>query len=324
MQHFVAPGWWHGNVSQPRSITLMGVHAYLLTTQECDPGVWSTWAQTPLLCASLTEISCCGITFSADRKRGQRKGTTSKRSKILKKCEDKFRHSSRRAKLIWNRQNRHTVSKQFSTLFDSLYAAPTFRPLFGGSDFSALAWVSGKSPGSSEPLAKWNLWLTFFGDHVATRGRCSIGIQKTTQTGTQLRSCTWASLSLSPPAAFGGAPEGNWRILPSSHGPFLPTLLPSSSHPACIFLRCYWSGAVWGGVGEGRPGLGWGEGAQGGRRSSTGHLGPDPHPRTLDKIAPLSASGCCKLLESQPESRCDFLCLWPRNVLRCKCCDSNR
>ena len=67
--------------------------------------------------------SFAGNWKSADCKRGRRKGAT---SKIVKKCQKYFRHFSRRAKNVKNRQK---VSKSFSTLFDNFRAAPFFRPL---------------------------------------------------------------------------------------------------------------------------------------------------------------------------------------------------
>ena len=97
---------------------------------------------------------------SADRKRGQRKGATSKNVKSVKNIFDTFRHFSRKAKIVKTNSKgvknifdtfRHflhrakivnifqKVSKIFSTLFDNLCAAPVFRPLlgWGGTDFKA-------------------------------------------------------------------------------------------------------------------------------------------------------------------------------------------
>ena len=54
-------------------------------------------------------------------------GPRQKTSKIVKKCQKVFRHFSRRAKNVKNRQK---VSKSFSTLFDNFRAAPFFRPPF--------------------------------------------------------------------------------------------------------------------------------------------------------------------------------------------------
>ena len=49
-----------------------------------------------------------------------------KSSKSVKNIFHTFRHFSRRAKKVKNRQK---VSKYFSTLFDNFHAAPVFRPL---------------------------------------------------------------------------------------------------------------------------------------------------------------------------------------------------
>ena len=59
------------------------------------------------------------------------KGPRQKESKSVKIIFDTFRHFSRRAKKVKNRQ---TVSKIFLTLFDNFRAAPVFQPLLGGSD----------------------------------------------------------------------------------------------------------------------------------------------------------------------------------------------
>ena len=72
--------------------------------------------------------------LTADRKRGRRKGATSKN---VKKCQKYFRHFStiffaQGKKEVKNRQK---VSKYFSTLFDNFRAAPVFRPLLGASEF---------------------------------------------------------------------------------------------------------------------------------------------------------------------------------------------
>ena len=65
------------------------------------------------------------------------KGPRQKTSKIVKKCQKVFRHFStifaqgkKRQKIVKKRQ------KSFSTLFDNFRAAPFFRPLLGGSEFS--------------------------------------------------------------------------------------------------------------------------------------------------------------------------------------------
>ena len=72
----------------------------------------------------------------ADCKRGQRKGATSKTSKkSVKECQqiffDTFRHVSRRAKNVKNRQK---VSNISSTFFGNLRVAPVLRPLLRDSD----------------------------------------------------------------------------------------------------------------------------------------------------------------------------------------------
>ena len=102
------------------------------------------WPVCPAVCAGTFQDQKnfmqenIGLIFrsriSADRKRGQRKGATSKMSKSVEKCQkffDTFRHFSRRAKNVRNRQK---VSQIFSTLFDNFRAAPFFRPLLGGSE----------------------------------------------------------------------------------------------------------------------------------------------------------------------------------------------
>ena len=63
-------------------------------------------------------------------------------------------------------------------------------------------------------------------------------------------------------------PQGNWRTLPSSESPSLPTV-PLFPHPPGTFRNAPgW--ATWAGVGEAAHG-----GGRGG--SSKRHLGPDPH-----------------------------------------------
>ena len=72
--------------------------------------------------------------ISVSRKRGQRKGATSKKVKNRQNVNnifDTFRQFSRKAKNVKDRQK---VSKIFSTLFDNFRAAAVFRPLLGGSD----------------------------------------------------------------------------------------------------------------------------------------------------------------------------------------------
>ena len=66
---------------------------------------------------------------SVDRKRGQRKGATSKTSKSVKNIFDTFRHFSRRAKNVKNRQK---VSKYFRH----------FSPIFARHQFSGPSWGS--------------------------------------------------------------------------------------------------------------------------------------------------------------------------------------
>ena len=61
------------------------------------------------------------------------KGPCQKTSKATKKCQKYFRQFSRRATTVKNCQK---VSKVFSTLFDNFLAAPVFRPLLGGSEYS--------------------------------------------------------------------------------------------------------------------------------------------------------------------------------------------
>ena len=86
------------------------------------------------------KVPCPSFPFflkgAADRKRGRRKGATSKSvknrqkvSKIFSTLFDIFRAGAKKVK------NRQKVSKYVSTLFDNFRAAPVFRPLFGGSDF---------------------------------------------------------------------------------------------------------------------------------------------------------------------------------------------
>ena len=75
---------------------------------------------------------------SVDRKRGQWKGATSKKPKIVKNIFDIFRQFSRRAKSV---KNDLKVSKVFSTLFDSFQTAPVFRPLLGGSELCFFLYV---------------------------------------------------------------------------------------------------------------------------------------------------------------------------------------
>ena len=71
---------------------------------------------------------------SADCKRGQWKGAT---SKSVNSIFDTFRQFSRRAKNVKNRQK---MSKIFSTLFDNFRAAPVFRRLLGGSLITEGIW----------------------------------------------------------------------------------------------------------------------------------------------------------------------------------------
>ena len=77
---------------------------------------------------------CLTKSFSADRKRGQRKGATSKnvknRQKVSKIFSTLFDIFSRRAKNVKNRQK---VSNIFSTFFDKFRAAPVFQPFLGAS-----------------------------------------------------------------------------------------------------------------------------------------------------------------------------------------------
>ena len=73
--------------------------------------------------------------ISADRKRGQRKGATSKNVKNRQKVSkrfltlfDIFRAGQKNVK------NRQKASNIFSTLFDNFRTAPIFRPLLGASE----------------------------------------------------------------------------------------------------------------------------------------------------------------------------------------------
>ena len=93
----------------------------------------------------LTFFHCCTVVpclsilfscnFSMDRKRGQRKGATSKNVKNRQKVSDIFStlFDIFRAGKTKNVKHRQKVSKIISTLFDIFRAAPVFRPLLGGS-----------------------------------------------------------------------------------------------------------------------------------------------------------------------------------------------
>ena len=107
-----------------------------------------------------------------DRKRGQRKGATSK-----------------------NVKNRQKVSKIFSTLFDNFRAAPVFRPLLGGSEFWELLReclgipscsengpyhsesVSScrKRRGDQSAMVRWVIWLMHSSMHSQAKARKSAG-----------------------------------------------------------------------------------------------------------------------------------------------------
>ena len=85
--------------------------------------------------------------LSADCKRGRRKGATSKNIKTRQKVTKCFRQFSRRAKSVKNRQK---PSRSFSTLFDNFRAAPFFRLLLGGSDFTQFSRLEGQG-GQRDP-----------------------------------------------------------------------------------------------------------------------------------------------------------------------------
>ena len=114
--------------------------------------------------------------FQRIAKGAGRKGPCQKKSKIVKKRQTVFRHFSRRAKSVKNRQK---VSKIFSTLFDSFRAAPVFRPLLGGSDFFCCfrQGIAGMSrdfgrdvPGTEKTYARklWADYLFPIVQHVAS------------------------------------------------------------------------------------------------------------------------------------------------------------
>ena len=80
-------------------------------------------------------MSCLHLAVSGPQKGPAERGHFKKRQKSSKSAKnifDTFRHVSRRAKKVKNRQK---MSKIFSsTFFDNFCAAPIFRPLLGGSD----------------------------------------------------------------------------------------------------------------------------------------------------------------------------------------------
>ena len=79
-------------------------------------------------------ILFCPFNCQRTAKAASGKGPRQKTPKIGKKCQtcfETFRHFSRRAKNVNNRQE---VSKIFSTIFDNFRAAPVFRHLLGGSE----------------------------------------------------------------------------------------------------------------------------------------------------------------------------------------------
>ena len=82
-----------------------------------------------------THINISGGHYSADRKRGQRKGATSKErqtpSKSAKNIFDTFRHFSRRAKL---KKKSQKLSKSAKNIFD------TFRQFSRSTSFSVPFW----------------------------------------------------------------------------------------------------------------------------------------------------------------------------------------
>ena len=106
-------------------------------TSCCDPGRHANVITPCLLTPCLNVPNKRGATgpFWGVERDSQRiakgaggKGPRQKTSKSVKKCQKVFRHFSRRAKKVKNRQK---VSKSFSTLFDKFRAAPFFRPFWG-------------------------------------------------------------------------------------------------------------------------------------------------------------------------------------------------
>ena len=94
----------------------------------------SAWLATDDVPNPRTPTSNRGGAWSAGRKRGQRKGATSKNDKNCRKVSKifltLFDDFSCRAK---NDKNRQKVSKYFRH-FSTIFAPPVFRPLLGGSD----------------------------------------------------------------------------------------------------------------------------------------------------------------------------------------------